>query len=91
MLTMNGYLSEAATTKNATRRQKKLFVRKLSPDRSQQVRHAVQCAFFLLNAWIGAQFILWVRYFESQGNSVYVDRPAGVDGRLPIAGLMNFR
>ncbi len=91
MLTMTGYPSEAATTENAAQRQKKLFVRRLSPDRSQQVRRAVQFAFLLLNAWIGIQFVFWVRYFERGGNSPYIGRPAGVDGWLPIAGLMDLR
>jgi polyferredoxin len=72
-------------------KQKRTLVRRLSSDRSQQVRRAVQFAFVALNAWIGVQFILWVRFFESQGGSHYVDRPAGVDGWLPIAGLMNLR
>ncbi len=91
MLTMNGFPSEAATTWSASRTQKKLFVRRLTPDRSQQVRRAVQFAFLLLNVWIGVQFILWVRHFETQGSSVYLERPAGVDGWLPIAGLMNLK
>ena len=34
---------------------------------------------------------MWVRYFESQGQTRYVERPAGVDGWLPIAGLMNLK
>ena len=34
-----------------------------------------------------AKFLLWVRFFESQGIPLYVERPAGVDGWLPIAGL----
>ncbi|MGA9671567.1 MAG: 4Fe-4S binding protein [Terracidiphilus sp.] len=71
--------------------QKKALVRRLSRDRSQQIRRGVQIAFLALNAWVGVQFILWVRYFESQGSSAYVGRPAGVDGWLPIAGLMNMR
>ncbi|MGD0734879.1 MAG: 4Fe-4S binding protein [Terracidiphilus sp.] len=70
---------------------KKALVRRLLPDQSQQVRRTVQVAFLALNAWIGVQFFLWVRFFESQGNSLYVPRPAGVDGWLPIAGLMNLR
>ena len=70
---------------------KKPLVRRLSPDRSQQVRRAVQLAFLLLNAYIGIRFLLWVRFFETQGASTYVERPAGVDGWLPIAGLMNLR
>jgi polyferredoxin len=70
---------------------KKMLVRRASADRSQQVRRAVQFAFLLLNVYIGVRFLLWVRFFESQGRTFYVGRPAGVDGWLPIAGLMNLR
>ena len=70
---------------------RKLLVRRTSTDRSQQLRRAVQFAFLALNACIGIRFILWVRFYESQGTSLYVARPAGVDGWLPIAGLMNLR
>ncbi len=35
------------------------------------------------------QFYLWVRYFERGGQGLYIPRPAGVEGWLPIAGLMN--
>ena len=66
-------------------------MRRVAADRSQQVRRLVQVAFLLLNAVIGMQFILWVRYFESGGTTHYFERPAGVDGWLPIAGLMNLR
>lgn len=72
-------------------KQKKLLVRRLARDRSQQVRRAVQFAFLALNAWLAAEFVLWVRYFESGGLTRYVERPAGVDGWLPIAGLMNLK
>ncbi len=68
---------------------KKPLVRRTAPDRSQQIRHIVQGAFLLLNAWLGLQFYLWVRYFERGGGGFYVPRPAGVEGWLPIAGLMN--
>ncbi len=82
---------EAATTDNPHKSLKKRLVRRQLSDRSQQVRRVVQAVFLLLNAGIGLQFILWVRYFESQGSSRYFERPAGVDGWLPIAGLMNLR
>jgi polyferredoxin len=72
-------------------RQKKVLVRRLSRDRSQQVRRGVQIAFLLLNAWIGVQFVLWVRSFDNEGHRLFVGRPAGVDGWLPIEGLMNLR
>lgn len=64
-------------------KQRKALVRRTSRDRSQPVRRVVQFAFLALNAWIGVQFILWVRFYESQGSAGYVDRPAGVDGWLP--------
>jgi polyferredoxin len=81
----------AEAQENATAKSRKRLVRRLSVDRSQQVRRAVQFAFLLLNAYIGVQFVMWVRYFETQGATTYVDRPAGVDGWLPIAGLINLR
>ncbi len=45
----------------------------------------------VLNGWLGIQFYLWVRYFERGGAGPYVSRPAGVEGWLPIAGLMNLK
>ena len=68
---------------------KKILVRRALADRSQQVRHTVQWLFVALNAWIGVQFYLWVRYYERGGVGFYIPRPAGVEGWLPIAGLMN--
>ena len=80
-----------ATADKPPVRPKKPLVRRLVPDRSQQIRRAVQFAFLALNVWLAVQFLLWDRYFRSQGTSLYVDRPAGVDGWLPIAGLMNLK
>jgi len=57
-------------------------------DQFQKTRRLVQYAFLALNLWIAAQFLLWVRAFE-HGTTPLVARPAGVDGWLPIAGLMN--
>jgi polyferredoxin len=42
----------------------------------------------VLNLWIGVQFYLWVRWAESGGRALEVSRPAGVEGWLPIEGLM---
>ncbi len=72
-------------------KQKKPLVRRLASDRSQQLRHAIQLAFLGLNAWLAIKFLLWTRYFESGGRTHYFDRPSGVDGWLPIAGLMNLK
>ena len=45
----------------------------------------------MLNLWIGIQFFLFVRYYETEGQSVHAARPAGVEGWLPIASLMNLK
>lgn len=69
-------------------RVKKTFHRKAEKDRSQMVRLGLQSAFLLLNLWIGIEFYLWVRGLET-GRTLVAERPAGVEGWLPIAGLMN--
>jgi polyferredoxin len=51
----------------------------------------VQCAFLLLNIWIGVQFYFFVRHYETFGATALVDRPPGVEGWLPIASLMNLK
>ena len=68
---------------------KKALIRRFAPDHSQRTRHIVQGLFLLLNGWLGLQFYLWTRYFERGGTGFSVSRPAGVEGWLPIAGLMN--
>ncbi|MGN6182620.1 MAG: 4Fe-4S binding protein [Thermoanaerobaculia bacterium] len=59
-------------------------------DISQSIRLAMQLAFALLNLWIGIEFARWVTYIETPG-STFAPRPAGVEGWLPIAGLMNLK
>src|SRR5579871_1066302 len=71
-------------------RSKKPFQR-AARDRSQRLRHAFQLSFLALNAWIGIQFYCFVRYYESGGTAWRVVRPAGVEGWLPIASLMNLK
>jgi polyferredoxin len=65
--------------------------RRAGPDVSQQIRLAVQLLFVLLTAWIGIEFYLFVRYYETGGHSLYAQRPPGVEGWLPIASLMNLK
>jgi polyferredoxin len=91
MVTSTTLLAEAQQPAQIPPKPKKTLVRRTTPDRSQQTRRIVQFAFLLLNVFLGIKFVLWVRYFESHGATMYVDRPAGVDGWLPIAGLINFR
>ena len=70
---------------------KKLFVRRVGRDRSQRIRLTVQLLFLALNIWIGVQFYLFVRYYETNGMSYPASRPAGIEGWLPIASLMNLK
>jgi len=69
--------------------EKKRFVRRTISDGSQRVRRIVQWLFVALNGWLGIQFLLWVHYCEGGGVGWNVPRPAGAEGWLPIAGLMN--
>lgn len=73
-----------------TEPRKKLHKRALA-EPSQQLRHGLQFAFLLLNLWLGIQFWLFVRYYETGGQSPWATRPAGVEGWLPIASLMNLK
>jgi polyferredoxin len=70
---------------------KKKLIRRVEKDRSAIYRRSFQGAFLLLNLWIGAQFYSWVRHFEMGLGPSQVARPAGVEGWLPIAGLMNLK
>jgi polyferredoxin len=76
--------------RHTTLRRKKL-VRRDHRDYSQRLRFAVQLLFAALNLWIGLQFYLWVRWAESGGQAFEVSRPAGVEGWLPIEGLMQLK
>jgi polyferredoxin len=67
------------------------FVRRIKADRSQSWRRSVQLIFLSLNVWIGVQFVLFVRHFQSGGKSPHISRPPGVEGWLPISGLMNLK
>jgi polyferredoxin len=69
---------------------RKPFVRRRG-DRSQDIRFCVQLFFGTIALWVGIQFVMWVRYFESGGTTVRVERPDGVEAWLPIASLMNLK
>ena len=70
---------------------RKKLLKRAEPDRSQALRRGFQLAFLALNVWIGVQFYLFVRYYETGGRSVWAGRPPGVEGWLPIASLMNLK
>ena len=70
---------------------RKKLVRRTDREYSQPLRLGFQLAFLALNVWIGVQFYQWVRWAETAGATREVTRPAGVEGWLPIAGLMQFK
>lgn len=70
---------------------KKKLIRRADVDRSQLYRRSFQAAFILLNLWLGARFYFWVRQFEVGVVNTNLHRPPGVEGWLPIAGLMNLK
>ena len=82
-------MGTAAAQITKLQQEKKKLVRRSAADGSQRIRRLVQWLFVALNGWLGVQFVLWVRYFEHGGEGLNVTRPAGAEGWLPIAGLMN--
>jgi len=70
---------------------KKRLIRRTMQDHSQLVRRCYQGAFLLLNVWVGGAFYLWVRGLETGTSSADIAPPPGVEGWLPIAGLMNLK
>lgn len=70
---------------------RKKLIRRSDVDRSQLYRRSFQGAFLLLNLWLGARFYFWVRQFETGVFDANLHRPPGVEGWLPIAGLMNLK
>lgn len=90
MTAPDGLKQQAMTSVVGPRPRKKLLKRALA-DHSQLLRRTVQILFLVLNLWIGVQFYLWVRYCESGGRTWFAERPAGVEGWLPLASLMNLK
>lgn len=77
-------------TRVKSSRPKKKLLRRTGRDYSQTLRRSYQLGFLLMNIWLGGVFYAWVRQFET-GTHSSVTRPAGVEGWLPIAGMMNFK
>src|SRR5580704_12376167 len=72
-------------------RPRKKLTRRTDRDYSQSLRRGMQFAFLALNVWIGVEFYQWVRWAETAGQALRVERPAGIEGWLPIAGLMQLK
>ena len=77
--------------KHSSKPERKKLIRRDDHDYSQPLRLGVQLLLVALNLWIGVQFYLWVRWAESGGRALEVSRPAGVEGWLPIEGLMQLK
>src|SRR5581483_10587380 len=78
------------STKHKSMKPKKKLVRRADRDYSQALRRGYQLAFLIMNVWLGGLFYVWVLHLE-RGTPTNVARPAGVEGWLPIAGMMNFK
>jgi len=70
---------------------RKKLVRRRGRDRSQLLRRLSQGIFVTVNIYLGLEFYLFVRQFEMGGGATNMTRPPGVEGWLPIAGLMNLK
>jgi polyferredoxin len=70
---------------------RKKLVKRAGRDWSQPLRRAFQVGFLLWNLWIGVEFYLFVRFYETGGRTAWASRPPGVEGWLPIASLMNLK
>jgi polyferredoxin len=82
---------ESSPSATPARKAKKKLNRRLQKDRSQLYRRSFQGAFLLLNLALGAKFYFWVRQIETGAGAASLQRPPGVEGWLPIAGLMNLK
>jgi polyferredoxin len=54
----------------------------------QPLRILIQFCFLAFMLWLGVRFWQFVQYLLSGGNTPFVERPAGIEGFLPISGLM---
>jgi len=70
---------------------KKKLVRRTDRDYSQALRRSFQFVFLAWNVYLGGAFYVWVRYFEAGAQTRAAARPAGIEGWLPIAGMMNLK
>ena len=70
-----------ATLIAASTAPRKKLVKRAPPDRSQALRRIFQLTFLALNVWIGVEFYLFVRYYETGGRSLF-SHPSGRGGRV---------
>ena len=87
----SGPAAHFTARKSVPGKAKKKLIRRTEIDRSQLYRRTFQGAFLLLNLWLGTKFYFWVHQFETGNLQASLQRPAGIEGWLPIAGLMNLK
>ncbi len=56
-----------------------------------RLRAILQYGTLLLTLYLGWRFALFVRHFESNGQTAAATRPPGVEGFLPIGGLVSLK
>ena len=54
-------------------------------------RHAVQAVFLGLCAWIGVEFLLFMRWGANLEPAAYAAHPPGAEGFLPISALLSLK
>lgn len=54
----------------------------------QPLRILIQFCFLGFMLWLGARFYQFVHFFRNGGTSPFVPRPDGIEGFLPISGLL---
>jgi polyferredoxin len=80
-----------AATASPGLKTKKLLIRRIVPSHARQLRLIAQLSFLALNVWIAIEFYFFVRQYEIPGAEYTISRPPGIEGWLPIAGLMNLK
>lgn len=58
---------------------------------AQFLRSAIQLSFALLCLWIGIEFHLFMQWGLTGGTLVFMERPPGVEGFLPISALISLK
>lgn len=69
----------------------KYIIKQKSGFDSQKYRGLIQLFWFLVTVLIGVQFYFFVYYFINGQSGLFLPRPPGVEGFLPISSLISLR
>ncbi|WP_066069494.1 4Fe-4S binding protein [Neobacillus soli] len=64
------------------------YVKQLKRKPVQITRYVVQAVFLLFLLYVGLRFYLFYMHFETLGETTFVERPAAVEGFLPLGSLV---